>query len=273
MKKLLLYTAFLSILLYSCGRDSLNKSPVIGILGAFGDEVKLLEDSLRSKSTISIEGIKFTEGWLQGKHVVIAYTGMGKVNAAMTTSLLISGFHPKSVLFTGIAGGISSDVKPGDIIVGERMVQHDLNYVYDDSLVSFPVQNPVNDSTDPLYFKADKRLLQLTQSVLSGIQLQKVNLGNIAVQPAIYFGTIATGDAFVASERVKKQLIHRFHADAVEMEGAAVAQVCYQLSVPFIVIRSISDSADHNANLDVDKFLHIAAVNASTLILHLLAAM
>lgn len=273
MTKKLLYLTLIPLLLLNCGRSTATENHLIGILGAFNDEVKMLEDSLENKNIITVEGIKFLEGTLEGKHVVLAYTGIGKVNAAMSTTLLISKFHPKAILFTGIAGGINPDVKPGDIVVGRRMVQHDLNYVYNDSLVSFPVQNPVNDSTDPLFYKADKGLLQLAHSVSSGIHFQKVNLGDTVIQPAVCYGTIATGDSFVASEKLKKELLTRFQADAVEMEGAAVAQVCYQLSVPFIVIRSISDSADHNANLDIEKFYKSAAVNASTLILHMLAAM
>lgn len=274
MKKLILFPFILSLLFFdSCNRHPVKNDRIIAILGAFKDEVIMMEDSLKNKKTVYVEGIKFVHGLLNGKSAVVAYTGIGKVNAAMTTSLLINNFHPKAVLFTGIAGGINPTIGPGDIVIGKSTVQHDLNYVYDDSLVSYRTSSPVNDSLNPVFFKADPRLLHLADSISHMVRLQKVNMGDTTIQPQIKIGIIATGDSFVASEKLKKQLISRFGADAVEMEGASVAQVCHELSVPCIVIRSISDSANNNAHFDIEKFLHIAATNAATFVLRIIAVM
>ena len=274
LRKKMIFPLFSAILLFgACSTNTTRVSQPTAILGAFKDEIRMLEDSISGKEIITLEGIKFVQGKLHGKSVVVAYTGIGKVNAAMTTTLLIHNFHPRAILFTGIAGSINPEITPGDIVVGKRTVQHDLNYVYDDSIVSYRPTNPVTDTLDPVFYPADPTLLHLADSVCSLLTLKKVDLGDTVVQPKIWSGTIATGDSFVASQKLKDQLIARFSADAVEMEGAAVAQVCYQFSIPCLIIRSISDSANDDAHLDIEKFLNTAAENASTVALQILSVM
>ena len=262
-----------SVLIAGCKQGTGISDRPIAILGAFADEIHMLEDSLKNKQIIEQGGIIFTRGLLKGKDVVLAYTGIGKVNAAMTTSLLIDHFNPSITIFTGIAGGLNPDLNPADIVVAGKSVQHDLNYVYDDSLVSYPVSSPVTGKVNPVFYKSDSMLLHILEESYSGIELKSYKTGNREYKPKIIMGIIATGDAFIASDKKKAELIRRFHADAVEMEGAAVAQICYQYNIPIIIIRSISDSADENAGVDIEKFLNVSSENANRVVIKLVESL
>jgi len=271
------YTILLVVLLImslpACKEHYKETSGPIAILGAFSDEIKMLTDSLENARVVTIGGIQFTRGWLEGKDVVVVYTGIGKVNAAMTATLTVDYFKPSEVIFTGIAGGLNPCLEPTDIVVAIKCVQHDLNYVYNDSVISYPVSNPITGKVNPVFYKSDSGMLKILKENFLKIKLKSYEIGDQVYQPKIMTGIIATGDAFIASETKKEELINRFQADAVEMEGAAVAQVCYQNNIPFILIRSISDSADENADLDIEKFLSVASENANRVVIQLLKSM
>lgn len=268
----ILASLLLIVFLISCSIQTDSSNP-IAILGAFSDEIEMLVDSLDNKFIEKKGGIEFFRGELSGRNVVIAYTGIGKVNAAMTTTLLLEYYQPSKVIFTGIAGGINPSVNPADLVISERCVHHDLNYIYDDTLVCYQPTNPLNGTTNPVFFYADSSMLQSLKVTAKNIHLASVISASDTLHPKIIFGTIATGDAFIASKRKNNELIERFNADAVEMEGAAVAQVCYQRDIPFIIIRSISDSADENAHIDLKEFYLTAAKNANLLVIELIKSM
>jgi adenosylhomocysteine nucleosidase len=273
-RNLLQNLALLVLLCLTGCKQEHEKTPApIAILGAFTDEIHMLEDSLTPKQTVRIDSIEFVRGTLKGKDVVMTYTGIGKVNAAMTTTILVSHFHPSKVIFTGIAGGLNPDLKPADIVIARKCVQHDLNYIYDDSLASYQISNPMTGKTDPVFYESDTQLLHLAEKKLLHIKLEPYEATGRTYYPKIMTGIIATGDAFIASKAKKAEIINRFHADAVEMEGAAVAQVCYQFKIPFLIIRSISDSADKNADMDIGKFLKTASDNANILVIQLIESL
>lgn len=268
----ILFSALCFISILSCSK-TIESNPPIAILGAFSEEIDMLKDSLTNKNIELKGGIEFIRGELSGKEVVIAFTGIGKVNAAMTTTLMLEYYNPSKVIFTGIAGSLNPSINPADLVVSERCVHHDLNYYYDDTLVSYQPRNPLDGTINPVFFYADSSMLQSLKSIAENISLVPVNSGADTLQPKILFGTIATGDAFIASKSKNIELIERFNADAVEMEGAAVAQICYQRNIPFLIIRSVSDSADENAHFDLEEFYLIAAKNANILVLEFIEAL
>ncbi|MBN2524597.1 MAG: 5'-methylthioadenosine/adenosylhomocysteine nucleosidase [Bacteroidales bacterium] len=266
--RFIVYFFFTLVLLEGCCKPDADRTDnTIAILGAFEEEIRVLENSLENKSELNVSGIRVTEGQLYGHSVVVAYTGIGKVNAAMSATLIISRFHVRKVIFTGIAGGIDPDLKPGDIVIGEKCVHHDLNYVYDDTLISYQIENPLTGKADPVFYYADTGLMRVAMTAKNSILLQSTNDRYI---PQIITGTIATGDVFVVSEHKKEELIRRFGTDAVEMEGAAIAQICYQQGIACIIIRSISDSADKNAVADVETFYRIAAKNSGSFVMKMI---
>lgn len=240
--------------------------PVTALLGAIREEVALVEGRLAGARARTVLGYRFVTGRIGDREVVVARTGVGKVNAAVTAVLLIEHFRPGEVIFTGIAGALHADLRPGDIVIAAKTVQHDLGRVGPDGMRSYPVRNPVGGAHNPLFIPADTRLLAVAKASAEHIELEGVRAGTDPPPPAVRTGVVATGDVFVASAAKKAEIRARLGADAVEMEGAAVAQVCWQLGVPCIVIRSISDVADHKAALDLPRFRKAAARNSAALV-------
>jgi adenosylhomocysteine nucleosidase len=203
---------------------------------------------------------------MSDRDVVVAFTGVGKVNAAMTTTLLLEHFDPCEVIFTGIAGAVDPNLSPGDIVIAEKTAYHDMGTVWPEGFFPKGIKNPLDGWHNPVFFDADKRLFALAQAAAKKVDLAPVNTGEGERKPNISPGIIVTGDVFVASETKCAELRKTFQADAVEMEGAAVAQICYQRHVPCLVIRSISDNADAGARADSMMFHMMAAKNSASLV-------
>jgi len=246
-----------------------GKAPVTAVLGAFGEEVEIIESQLERPEYHTLLGIDFIVGELNQRRIVLAQTGVGKVNAAMTTALLIHEFRPREVIFTGIAGGIAPELFPGDIVVGEKLAQHDLVIYTEDRFEAYQVRNPLTGRHNPIFLPADKRLLELAEKAQEGLTLEPIVTTQRERVPRIVAGTIVTGDAFVASAVKRAELRRRFGADAAEMEGAAVAQVCYQQQLPFLVVRSVSNTADSDVHMDTARFNEVAAHNSARYVMRI----
>jgi adenosylhomocysteine nucleosidase len=245
--------------------------PVTAILGAFPEEIRLLLTKLDSKKERVIQKLKFTEGWLRGRKVVVAHSGIGKVNAAATTTLMIEHYRPKQIIFTGIAGGTDPTLEPGDIVIGTQLAYHDYGIIGEEQFVQRPTRNPATMADNPVYFNADSILLLAALRAAASVKLEAMVREGQQIQPRIVQGVIVTGDVFVASPIKVDQLRLEFKASATEMEGAAVAQVCWQQDIPLIVIRSLSDRADRSAASDVRMFYRIAAANSAELVVELVS--
>lgn len=257
---------FVTYLVFTCLVTTLHAQR-LGILGAFGDEVSLLLSQLQQKKDTTIQKIPFTTGLLKDKPVVIAQTGVGKVNAAIITTLMIEHFKPTAIFFTGIAGGINPKLQPGDMVIGAKIAHHDYGML-GDSMKVWPTHNPILKKENPLYFLCDSTLVALALQQTKKIQFEKQ--GNRS--PTVISGTIVSGDVFVASASAAQRLRTQLQADATEMEGAAVAQVCWQLGTRFIVIRSISDNANNKAHADAIASYKVAARNSASLVMAMVAS-
>lgn len=240
--------------------------PVTAILGAFEREVTLLEDQVAQRRERQIEQIRFVTGKLRGRSVVVAWTGVGKVNAAMTTTLLIEHFNPVQVIFTGIAGAVNPDLRPGDIVIAERTAHHDMGTVWPEGLFQKGVKSRLDGIENPIFFPADGKLVDCAWRAAERIALKRIETVEGQRTPRIIKGVVVTGDTFIASSDKCAELRKKLEADAVEMEGAAVAQICYQRQIPQVVIRSISDNADEGAVLDKQMFYILAARNSADLV-------
>ena len=258
------------LLLLVLGVSTAHTSPV-AILGAFDEEVEILEGQLVNPTAHTIEGIQCRTGTLNEQDVVIARTGVGKVNAAMTATLIIEHFRPNRVIFTGVAGGLNPDLQIGDIVIAQKTAQHDLGRLESAEIENMGTKNPINGKRNPVFFPADPRLLQITETVLADIKLNPFQTPQGQRHPRIIRGTVVTGDVFVASDTKKTALHKNLGADAVEMEGAAVAQICWQQDVPCLVIRSLSDNAGANASEDFKKYYKIAARNSAALVTRIIS--
>ena len=256
------------LLCVSCNSTSQTEKsePITAILGAFEREVTLLEDRLTGRQVHVIEEIRFVTGNIHGTNVVVAWTGIGKVNAAMTTTLLIEHFKPEYIIFTGIAGAVNPELRPGDIVIAKKTAHHDMGTVWPEGLFAKGVKNRLDGIENPVFFPADEKLLTLAQKAAEQINMRRVETVAGRRIPKIITGVIVTGDSFIASTEKCAELRIKLEADAVEMEGAAVAQICYQRQIDHLVIRSISDSADEGAVTDKQMFYILAARNSSDLV-------
>lgn len=207
-------------------------------------------------------GLPCTTGTLHGRPVVVAVTGVGKVNAAMATALLVERFSPRAVVFTGVAGALGPGLEPGDVVVAEALVQHDLVNHTEEGAVPRTVRSPLSGEDNPVAIAAPPALLALARETAATVRLEPA-AARPPRPPRVAFGTIATGDSFVGSHAKKAELRDGRGAIAVEMEGAAVAQVCHQLGVPFLVVRGLSDGAGRGARDEARRNLAVAADNAA----------
>ena len=221
---------------------------MIGIIGAMNEEIALFRKNMSLKKTVKKAGLSFFEGRFNGKEIVVVKSGVGKVNAAICAQILIDLFKVNGVIFTGVAGAISNKLDIGDIIISKDLVQHDV----DATSAGFkPGQIPF---TKLRFYKADKKLVKLALKAVKSLQVKGLK------------ARVLTGDQFISSKEKIQNLKQVFQGTCVEMEGAAVAQVCKINEVPFVVIRSISDKADHSASVDFKVFTKKAAKNSFLLV-------
>ncbi|MEZ0486530.1 5'-methylthioadenosine/adenosylhomocysteine nucleosidase [Fibrella aquatica] len=244
--------------------------PITALLGAFGPEVELVEKKLQNPVVITKNGIRFVTGRLGTQQVVVALTGIGKTNASMTTAFTLAYFKPKQVIFTGIAGGVSPDLQPGDLVVGRETGYHDYRWTTFESKPTNQTRNLLTGELNPSYFPGDSTLFTLALKTAKASRFEAIP--GLPRGPIAVAGRIVTGDEFVNSQQRVDQLRTDHQADATEMEGASVAQICYQQGIPCLVIRSLSDKANSSARADMRTFLGIAARNSAQLVVSMMEA-
>lgn len=232
----------------------------IGIIGALPEEIEQFKNTIRDP-TVRTEG-RFTlfEGTLEGKPVVLAQCGIGKVNAAMVTQLLLR-HGAEMVIFTGVAGAVAAELRVGDLVIGRDAVQHDVDLC---ALGYEPGQVP----EEPVSWPTDEGLRTLALQVAGELVGSDGFEGVRVVE-----GRVASGDQFIADPERVAWLRDTFGASCAEMEGAAVAQTCANWGVPFLIIRSISDIAEHEAGSEFLTFTPLAARRAKEVVRAMLARM
>lgn len=230
---------------------------IIGIMGALPEEINGVVNLLQNKEEFRLGKRLYYTGTINNQNVVVVYSRIGKVAAAATVATLILKFKITELIFTGVAGGIASDLKIGDIVLGTELVQHDM-----DASPLFPqFEIPLIGQS---HFTADTNLLEQSQTAIEEL-LENSNLHQVIDEadldqfnihhPKLHLGLIASGDLFFKEQSQKEALLeHLPVTKCVEMEGAAVAQVCYEFRIPFVVIRTISDEADQHSTIDFMKF-------------------
>lgn len=221
---------------------------MIGIIGAMEEEVTILKHKLVNLNEIEVAHVKFYRGQLNNKDVVLTQSGIGKVNAAISTTLLIEKFKPTLIINTGSAGALDDSLSVGDILISNNVMYHDADataFGYD--IGQIPQM--------PAQFEANQQLLQLTEKV--------VKQQNLTAK----IGQIVSGDSFIGSSEQRLKIKRQFSkAMAVEMEATAIAQTCYQFNLPFIVTRAVSDLANGEAEMSFEEFLGKAAQSSSKIV-------
>lgn len=212
-------------------------------------EVAKLREQLSNKNEQKKASFIFYTGNFNDVEIVLLQSGIGKVNAAIGTTLLIDNFKPDYVINTGAAGGFPGDLKVGDIVISKELIHHDMDCtVFGYKIGQVPGMPASFVANDKLISLADKSIHKL-----SNLQTKKAS--------------ILTGDQFMNNPDATKKIKELFPtAEAVEMEGAAIAQTCYQFNIPFVVIRSISDIAGQENAMEYEEFVEIAAINSAKMV-------
>jgi adenosylhomocysteine nucleosidase len=263
MKKILVCT-FLFI--FSVLPIAHSFSQTIALMGALDQEIELLLGEMKRPKKVPIGGIDFYKGKIRGKSVVVLKAGVGKINASYSTAVLIQNFDIDALIFTGVAGGLHPESLPGDIVIGDRLFQHDFGK-YDANGFSVTTYRELTGGRQTeLFIPADSILVARSQTASNQVEFD----GLSGRRPSVFTGLIATGDMFVSSPEKAQWLYGEYGALAAEMEGAAVAHICRTLGIPFVVIRSCSDNANHDARVNFEQFVGPASVNSSRLVLSIL---
>ncbi len=225
----------------------------IGIIGAMEIEVVRLKEQLNNRKEINKSNFTFYTGQINSADIILLQSGIGKVNAAIGATLLIDNFNPDCIINTGAAGGIKGTVSVGDIVISTQAAHHDMDCTV------FGYQRGQVPGM-PAFFTANKKLIELTENCIH-------QMGGINTIKA----TILTGDQFMNSAEQTAQIKQQFpDAEAVEMEGAAIAQTCYQFQTPFVIIRSISDIAGQENAIEYEQFVETAAVNSANMVMEII---
>ncbi|WEF11069.1 5'-methylthioadenosine/S-adenosylhomocysteine nucleosidase [Pectobacterium actinidiae] len=225
----------------------------VGIIGAMEQEVTLLRDRIENRQTFQRAGCEIYTGHINGVDVALLKSGIGKVSAALGTTLLLEHSKPDVVINTGSAGGLAPTLNVGDIVVSDEVRYHDAD------VTAFGYE-PGQMAGCPAAFLADEKLISLAQEAIAELQLNAVR------------GLIVSGDAFINGAEPLARIRTTFpKAIAVEMEATAIAHVCHQFAVPFVVVRAISDVADKESHLSFDEFLSVAAQQSTRMVEAILA--
>ncbi|GAB1671544.1 5'-methylthioadenosine/S-adenosylhomocysteine nucleosidase [Mannheimia haemolytica] len=224
----------------------------IGIIGAMAQEIEILRQVMVEPKVTELAGCKIFEGKINNTRVALLQSGIGKVAAAIGTTLLIQLTQPDMIINTGSAGGLDPDLNVGDILISTEVRYHDV----DVTAFGYEIgQLPANPPT----FSPNKQLVELAQK-----EAKKAGYNVVS-------GLICSGDAFINGNDKINQIRQNFpNVVAVEMEAAAIAQVCHGFNLPFVIVRAVSDVADKESHLSFEEFLPLAAEKSSTIVLAML---
>ena len=213
----------------------------IAIIGAMDCEIDNLKKLLINLEKIEHRELTIFTGSLHNNTIILAKSGVGKVNATLNTQYIIDKFEPDYIINTGVAGGVGTELNVGDIVIAERLVQHD----FDATALGYAKGYICNgiEPQKPTYFYCDKELINDFLNISKHFS-HKTN---------VHTGTIATGDTFISSSEKKTELRNLFETTAVEMEGCAIAQTATKNGIPFVVVRAISDLADGSAPKSLEE--------------------
>ncbi|QUL57387.1 5'-methylthioadenosine/adenosylhomocysteine nucleosidase [Paenibacillus tritici] len=230
-------------------------SGILGLIGAMDEEIRLLLEEMDNQQVTVKAGITFYTGTVFGKKAVVCKSGVGKVNAAVTTQILLDSFDVEQVLFTGVAGALHPDLDIGDIVISSQCIQHDM----DVTALGYP--RGVIPYQEISVFRADPLLVKLAEEACRELNQKSVT------------GIVLSGDQFIASREAVAKLREELDGACAEMEGAAVAQVCNMNGTSFVIVRSMSDKADGSAHVNYSEFTVTASQHSHAILEHMLKAM
>ncbi|HZK57131.1 MAG TPA: 5'-methylthioadenosine/adenosylhomocysteine nucleosidase [Clostridia bacterium] len=221
-----------------------------GIIGAMDEEICILRNEMEVREIKTVANMDFYTGTIKDKEIVLVRCGIGKVNAAICTQILISVFGIKTVINIGVAGAIKDTLDISDIVISTDVQQHDFD------VTGFGYKLGEIPGMGKSIFPASEILIENAMDAS-----KKVLFDNKAIK-----GRIVSGDIFVNDINLKQELLKNFNGCCTEMEGAAIGHTCYVNNIPFVVIRAISDKADGSAHGNFNRFVHEAANHSKDIV-------
>ncbi len=221
---------------------------MIGIIGAMEEEIEILKSQMVGLEEIKIAHTVFYKGFLNDKEIILTQSGIGKVNVAISTALLVNEFKPSYIINTGSAGALQPGLSLGDVVISSEVAYHDADArAFGYEIGQIPGMPATYKADQELFEKVDKVLKSLSQNGKEGL--------------------IVSGDSFIGTNAQRQTILASFpHALAAEMEAAAIAQTCFQFNTPFIITRAISDLADEEAGMTFEAFLKVASQSSSKMV-------
>lgn len=249
----------------------------IGLLSPLAEERDELLHQMTDLGHVTVGQLRVATGMLNGHAVALAESGVGKVASAAIATMIVSALRCRALVVCGVAGGIDPALGIGDVVIADRLIQHDYGHLTDSGIRHFrPGVPPIGDARERIAFDLPADLVRRLGLAVDGLQLPALpaDLGAPPnPRPRIAFGPIVSGDQFINSETVRERLRRDHAALAVEMEGAAVAQTAELLGIPCVVIRSLSDLAGAESHLDFPRFLRAVAPSAAQVVTRVIAAL
>lgn len=230
---------------------------MLAIMGAMEEEVNLLHDAMQCDGKDTHAGITVSRGKLKGTDVVLAQSGIGKVNATICTQMLVDLYQPDALLFSGVAGGLLPNMQVGDLVIASHLIQYDMD------LTAFGRRHGEIPGHDRMV-ESDPGLVQKAAEAFDLAFPGSVD------GPNLMLGTVVSGDRFISDAETLRWLQREFAALATEMEGAAVGYTCSLNKLPFVIVRGLSDTAGESASGDFEDNLHIVCRNSYRLLEHLI---
>lgn len=250
----------------------------IGLLCAIPQELVHLREVIGHESSEEVAGLRFDRGRLDGREVVLVGAGIGKVNTALVSTLLIERFGARLIVFSGVAGGLDPDLRIGDVVIADRTVQHDAGVIENGRVHTYQAGHvPFFNPTSRLGWEVEPGLVQRVRERLDGFALPPLSRaasgGEARGAPRIVFGTILSGDQYLHCEDTRQRLFAELGGRAIEMEGGALGQVCEAFGVPWLDIRALSDLAGKESRFDFAAFADEVAASSAMILRQLLPAL
>lgn len=259
MKNKLFVLLSLPLLVLSSCNNAKEEKEYIGIISAMDNEISLLLEQAKIDRKETFGGIDYYIGTLRDKNVVITRSGIGKIRASSGVTTMLNDYNIKEVYFTGIAGGLLDEEEVLDVVIADKLVEHDYGRLTNDGFV-WTGGDPGKGTETGEYYECDPQLVELAYNCAL----------DVMGKDHIFKGTIATGDQFIESADYCNTLRTKFNAYACEMEGASIAVVCKNYDIPLVVIRALSDKADGEAHDSYENFGDLAADHSSKIVLKML---
>jgi adenosylhomocysteine nucleosidase len=240
------------------------------VLGAVPQEITVFVSAMKDAAKKELWGIPYWQGEIEGKPVIVAITGIGKVYTGMTTTLFLTELKPRLVLMSGTGARINQQLRTGDVIVAGTLYEHDYGSLTRNDMVYRPFNSPVNGAEVENKFSPPSALLKLADQAMATYRSPEVIANGASYEVQVRRGVVASADLFGMTQQRIDSLRTHFHTDIVEMESAPLARVCQTFGVPYLVIRAGSNVAQEAPNDDYLRLSPIAARQAAYFCLHLL---